>query len=168
MKEIEGIHHIAVSVPDIDKAREFYINLLGAEELSAVEWDEGTAFVNEIVGLPDCSGRQFMARLANLYIEVFEYLTPRSPPQDPDRPVNRFGYTHFGLQVDDIDAVYERMLASGVRFHCPPRHSGGPEQADGRKLGFRSTYGRDFFGNVFELIEINEASAIAPLRPPQP
>jgi hypothetical protein len=33
-------------------------------------------------------------------------------------------------------------------------------QEGGRKLGFRSTYGRDDFSNVFELIEINENSAI--------
>ncbi len=99
----QGVHHIAVSVPDIARAREFYIDLLGAEEMSPTEWEEGNAFINEIVGLSDCSGRQFMARLGNAFIEVFEYLTPRAPPQDENRPVNRFGYTHFGLQVADID-----------------------------------------------------------------
>lgn len=158
-----GVHHVAVSVPDIEKAREFYLGLLGAEEVSAVEWPEGNAFINEIVGLPDCSGKQFMARLANTYLEVFEYVTPRSPPQDPRRPVNLNGYTHFGLQVDDIEAVYQRMRAAGISFHTPPRHSGGAETESGRKVGFKSTYGRDFFGNVFELIEINEGSGIRPL-----
>jgi len=163
MKAIIGVHHVSVSVPDIEKAREFYIGLLGAKELSAVEWDAGNDFINEIVGLPDCSGKQFIARLANTYVEVFEYTTPRSPPQDPRRPVNLNGYTHFGLQVDDIDAVYERMLAAGITFHTQPRHSGGAEIENGRKVGFKSTYGRDFFGNVFELIEINDGSSIHPL-----
>jgi glyoxylase I family protein len=161
--QVLGVHHFALSVPDIEKAREFYIGLLGAEEMSQVAWEEGNPFINEIVGLPESSGRQFIARLGNLYVEVFEYLTPRAAPQDPDRPVNRFGYTHFGLQVDDIDCVYERMVAAGIRFHCPPRHSGGPEREGDRQLGFRATYGRDFFGNVFELIQIDEESAIAPL-----
>jgi catechol 2,3-dioxygenase-like lactoylglutathione lyase family enzyme len=152
-----------VSVPDLDKARSFYIDLLGATELTSTAWDEGVAFINEIVGLPDCSGKQMMAKLGNTYIEVFEYVTPRSPDQDPDRPVNLYGYTHFGLQVADIDAVYQRMLAAGIRFHVPPRHSGGAETENGEKVGFWSTYGRDFFGNVFELIEINRDSAIMPL-----
>lgn len=163
MNHIQGVHHLAVSVPDIDKAREFYIDLLGATEISKIDWPEGTTSINEVVGLPESSGRQFMARLANLYIEVFEYITPRSPPQDPARPVNLFGYTHFCVQVEDIDAVYDRMRAAGIRFHCPPKHSGGASMDGGPKLGFRATYGRDFFGNVFELIEINEESAIAPL-----
>ena len=110
--------------------------------------------------LYDCSGKQFMARLGNTYIEVFEYVTPRAPDADPRRPVNLYGYTHFGLQVDDIDAVYRRMLAAGIHFHTAPRHSGGPDKDENGKLGFLSTYGRDFFGNVFELIEINAGSAI--------
>jgi len=52
MKAIIGVHHVSVSVPDIEKAREFYIDLLGAQELSAVEWGAGNDFINEIVGLP--------------------------------------------------------------------------------------------------------------------
>jgi catechol 2,3-dioxygenase-like lactoylglutathione lyase family enzyme len=103
-----------------------------------------------------------MARLGNAYIEVFEYLTPRAPAQAPDRPVNLFGYTHFCLEVDDILAVYERMLAAGIRFHTAPKH-GGPATDGANKLGFLATYGRDYFGNVFELIEINASSAIPAL-----
>jgi len=163
VNEIFGVHHVSVTVPNIDRARQFYIDLLGAKEIFQTEWGEGNTFINEIVGLEDCSGRQFLARLGNTYIEVFEYLTPRAPEQDPKRPVNLPGYTHFGLQVADIDAVYKRMLAAGVTFHTAPKHSGGPEVDGERKLGFKSTYGRDFFGNVFELIEINEGSAIASL-----
>jgi hypothetical protein len=55
------------------------------------------------------------------------------------------------------------MLAAGITFHTQPRHSGGAEIENGRKVGFKSTYGRDFFGNVFELIEINDGSSIHPL-----
>lgn len=163
MKQLQGVHHVAISVPDLAKARQFYIDLLGAKELMEVEWQEGNAAINEMVGLPDCSGKQFLARLGNTYIEVFEYLTPRSEPQDPKRPVSKFGYTHFGLQVDDIQSVYERMLAVGITFHTPPRHSGGPRERDGRKLGFIAAYGRDFFGNVFELLQIDEGSAVPAL-----
>jgi catechol 2,3-dioxygenase-like lactoylglutathione lyase family enzyme len=163
MREVQGVHHVSVSVPDIQLARKFYIDLLGAREVFSTEWDEGNAFINEVVGLRDCSGKQFMARLGNTYIEVFEYVTPRDPAPDFNRPVNLCGYTHFGLQVDDIQTVYERMTAAGVRFHCAPKHCGGPQMDGAKKLGFISTYGRDYFGNVFELIEINADSAIQAL-----
>lgn len=158
---VQGVHHIAVSVPDLALARRFYVDLLGASPVSAETWDGGNAEINAIVGLADSAARQFIVRLGNTYIEAFEYLEPRSPPQDPDRPVNLYGYTHFAIQVDDIDAVHARMVAAGIRFHVPPA-PGGPDDADG-KTGMRATYGRDFFGNVFELIELNRDSAIAPL-----
>jgi catechol 2,3-dioxygenase-like lactoylglutathione lyase family enzyme len=160
MKNALGVHHVSVSVPDIETARRFYIDLLGAEEVCSTEWEPGETAIDQIVGLKDCSGKQFLARAGNTYIEVFEYLTPKAQPQDPRRPVSEYGYTHFGLQVDDIQAVYERMLAAGVTFHTPPRRFGLEETPGGEKTGFISTYGRDFFGNVFELIEINADSAI--------
>ena len=35
----KGIQHIGVSVPDLDKAREFYLGLLGAVEVGPpLEW----------------------------------------------------------------------------------------------------------------------------------
>jgi catechol 2,3-dioxygenase-like lactoylglutathione lyase family enzyme len=158
-----GVHHVAVSVPDIETARRFYIDLLGAQEVEANEWSAGSTLIDEIVGLTDSAARQFMVRLGNAHIEVFEYLAPRSPPQESRRPVNLYGYTHVALQVPDIDEVYRRMLAAGISFHTPPRHFGEVEVKDGRKQGFKATYGRDFFGNVFELLEINENSATKPL-----
>lgn len=164
MSHVQGVHHVAVCVPDIEVAHRFYVDLLGAEQVHATEWERGNPFINEIVGLPDSAGEQRMYRLANTYIETFHYREPEAPPQDPARPVNRYGYTHFGLQVDDIDAVYQRMLAAGLRFHCPPKHLGeATHDAAGRRIGFRSTYGRDFFGNVFELMEMGPGSGIAPL-----
>ena len=44
-RHIQGIHHIAVSVPDIEIARTFYIDLLGAQEASDVSWEAGNATV---------------------------------------------------------------------------------------------------------------------------
>ncbi len=161
--KIKGVHHVAVSVPDIETARRFYIDLLGAKEVSAMEWPAGNPFIEEILDLKNCAGKTFMARLPNTYIEVFEFITPRDGEQDPNRPVNRFGYTHFGLEVEDIQDVYERMVAAGIRFHCPPKHVGEATERDGKRVGFRSTYGRDFFGNVFELMEMGEGSVTAPL-----
>ena len=94
---------------------------------------------------------------------MFEYLSPRAAPQDPNEGVNRFGYTHFCLQVDDIKAVYDRMLSAGIRFHTPPNLDAITLHADGHKQGYAATYGRDFFGNVFELIEVHANDQIPPV-----
>lgn len=163
-RAIQGVHHIGVSVPDLEKARRFYIDLLGAvEEVPPITWEPGNAFIDAVVGLKDSAASQFMCRLGNTHIEVFEYTSPRSAPQDPDRGVHNFGYTHFALQVSDIAAVYERMLAAGIRFHTPPDLSTITTAADGSRRGYCATYGRDFFGNVFEIIEIHETDEILPV-----
>jgi catechol 2,3-dioxygenase-like lactoylglutathione lyase family enzyme len=154
---IQGIHHIGISVPDIAKARAFYIDLLGAvEEVAPMAWRD-SRFIDEIVGLKDSAAQQFMCRLGNTHLEIFEYSQPRSAPQEPDKGVHNFGYTHFALQVDDIEAVYRRLLEAGIRVHAPPAMGGITIAEDGSKRGYAATYCRDGFGNVFEIMEIHEA-----------
>ena len=158
-----GIQHVGVSVPDIEKARHFYINVLGAVEVgSPIEWRDNE-FIDAVLGLTGSSARQFMCRLGNSHIEVFEYHTPEPELQDPDRGVNHHGYTHFAVQVEDIQACYRRLLEAGCRVHTPPAMDGITVDADGRKHGYAATYCRDFFGNVFEIMEIYDDEQIRPV-----
>jgi len=159
-----GIQHIGVSVPDLDKARSFYIDLLGAEEVGApLEWHAPNPFIDAVVGLEGSAARQFMCRLGNAHIEVFEYLAPRSPDQNPNQGVNTFGYTHFAVQVEDIQATYQRLLEAGIRVHTPPSMDGVTLDEQGRKQGYAATYCRDYFGNVFEIMEIYSDDQIRPV-----
>lgn len=154
---VQGVHHIGISVPDIAKAREFYIDLLGGiEEVAPFRWRDNP-FIDEVVGLKDSSAQQFMCRLGNTHLEIFEYSQPRSEPQDPNKGVHNFGYTHFALQVDDIVSTHERLLKAGIRVHTPPSMEGITVDADGTKHGYAATYCRDWFGNVFEIMEIHDA-----------
>ncbi|WP_404480660.1 VOC family protein [Novosphingobium sp. BL-52-GroH] len=162
-RHLQGVHHFSLSVPDIDLARRFYVDLLGAEEITATQWEPGNAWIDAIVGLEGSAAKSFMARLKNVQVEVFEYTSPLSPPVDPHRPVNVNGYTHVGFQVDDIQAVYEAMLEAGLTFHTAPDLSTIHVDEDGRKTGFAATYGRDYFGNVFEIMEIHQDDNIRPI-----
>jgi catechol 2,3-dioxygenase-like lactoylglutathione lyase family enzyme len=156
-QHVQGVHHIGISVPDIAKAREFYIGLLGGvEEVAPMEWADNP-FIDEIVGLDKSAAQQFMCRLGNTHVEIFEYSQPRSAPQETNKGVHNFGYTHFALQVDDILAVHARLIDAGIRVHAPPSMEGITIADDGSKRGYASTYCRDWFGNVFEIMEIHEA-----------
>ena len=69
---IEGIHHIGVSVPDLDLARKFYIDLLGAvEEVAPLEWADNP-FIDQVVGLENSAARQFFCRRGRTQLEIFE------------------------------------------------------------------------------------------------
>ena len=158
-----GVHHIGVSVPDLDKARRFYIDILGGvEEVAPLEWADNP-FIDAVVGLEGSAARQFFCRLGNLQIEVFEYAAPKQAPQDPARGVNEYGYTHFAIQVEDVAAVHARIVAAGLPVHTPPALEAISTDADGVKHGYTGTYCRDFFGNVFEILEIHQQDEIRPI-----
>ncbi len=143
---IRGVHHVAISTPDLARIVAFYRDVIGAEVVYEGGWPAGSEIIDEIVGLKGSHAKQAMLRMGNAYLEFFEYVSPEGASKDPNYPVNDHGYTHFCLDVKDIDAEYARLTAAGVRFNCPPPHF--PEGA------IRATYGRDPDGNVIELQEI--------------
>lgn len=158
-----GVHHIGVSVPDLAKAREFYIDILGGvEEVAPLRWADSPA-IDAVVGLPGSAAQQFFCRLGNMQVEVFEYSAPPPSPQDPARGVNEYGYTHFALQVEDVAAVYARIVAAGLPVHTAPAMENITIE-DGVKRGYTGTYCQDFFGNVFEILEIHETPDIRPIQ----
>ena len=149
---IRGIHHVALSTSDIERLTKFYEDAFGFEVVWHGGWPQGSEMIDTIVGVPGSSSKQVMMKAGNAHIEIFQYLTPEGKPIDPKRPANDHGYTHFCLQVTDIQAEYERLQKAGMRFHAPPQNM----------ETCHATYGRDPFGNVIEIYEIH-SNALAAL-----
>ena len=105
---------------------------------------EGSTY-EEILALEGVRGRMCVVRKGALQLELFEFDRPRPASKDANYAVSDRGISHFGIEVDDIDATYERLTAAGVRFHCPVKTF---------PRGVRATYGRDMDGNVFELVQM--------------
>lgn len=148
---INGVHHVAISTPDLERITAFYCDVLHFEPVAyAGGWERGSDLIDRIVGLRDSACRQQLVRCGNLFIEFFEYSSPPPRRQATDRPVCDHGYTHIALDVTDIDAEYARLTAAGMRFHHPPVHD--PE------AGLAATYGRDPDGNVVEIQEVTDQS----------
>jgi catechol 2,3-dioxygenase-like lactoylglutathione lyase family enzyme len=152
---IHGIHHAAISTPDLERALGFYRDLLGAEIVTDFEWPAGLEVADRIVGLRGSSARAVMLRLGNAMVELFEFSSPTPQAGDPERPVCDHGITHICLDVSDVDAEYQRLREAGMRFHCPPQDLGA----------VRTTYGRDPDGNVIELQEVTDPSSPVALAP---
>ncbi|MCM2318168.1 MAG: VOC family protein [Pseudomonas sp.] len=141
---IKGLHHVAISTPNMARLLDFYRGHLGFEELSRTSWPAGTGMINRVLGLEDSAATTVMLQGRNLCLELFEFSLPKEEAATELRPVSRHGFTHICIDVVDIDKVYQEMLAAGVRFHCPPQEFGVS----------KATYGRDPDGNVFELQEV--------------
>jgi catechol 2,3-dioxygenase-like lactoylglutathione lyase family enzyme len=143
---IIGIHHTALSVKDMERSLTFYRDLLGMEVVADNSW-ESNPKAEKILNLKQPAARQAMLRCGNACIELFEFKHPKPAPMAPDRPVNDHGYTHFSLDVKDVDDEYKRLSKAGIVFHCEPVNL-GPK--------CRTTYGRDPDGNVIEFQELFE------------
>src|SRR4051794_3319369 len=124
---------------------------MSRRSVSELVWEhylEDFPVVTMITGVEGASARVVTLRARNCFIELFQWSAPKGRPLDPLRPYD-FGYTHFGVVVDDIEAEFERLSGLGMSFvhHTPPR-----VQVDGTTYG--SVYGRDPDGNIIELTEI--------------
>ena len=146
---IHGIDHTALSVPSLEKALDFYGNLFGFEVLFNAGWPQGSQPLDDLVGLENSESKVAMIQLGDTKIEVFEYQSPEPEAQDANRPVNDHGITHICLRVSGLQQEYERLRDAGVIFNSEPVDLGTS----------LCVYGRDPFGNTFELIEDIEPAA---------
>jgi lactoylglutathione lyase len=108
--KLVGINHVALEVDDLDRALEFYGRLFEFELRGRIP---AMAFID--------MGDQFLA------------LSERGGPRSPDAE------RHFGIVVDDKEAVREALEREGV------------ELAPGRGLNFR-----DPWGNLFQVVDYRE------------
>jgi len=149
---ILGIHHIALVVPDLQKAVDFYTDVLGFEK-GQYGPIEPSSYAEVHTQLKQPSADSFDLRSGWGYLEIWEYKNPIDPePQDKNRPCNKFGFAHFSVMVDDCFAEYER-LKEHMTFHREPvEHS-----VEGEDNVAVTTYGRDPFGNIIELWQIGSS-----------
>ncbi|MEM1434153.1 MAG: VOC family protein [Pseudomonadota bacterium] len=143
---IVGLHHVAISTPDLEAAVAFYSGLLGFEVVQRSGWDRDFPKADQAIGLSKTAAKMAMLQAGNAFVELWEYSNP-TPEDRTARPCD-LGYPHFALQVTDIDAEYARLSAGGMKFV-------------GEVVDFGSSsaiYGRDPFGNVIELYEIRDES----------
>jgi catechol 2,3-dioxygenase-like lactoylglutathione lyase family enzyme len=142
---IRGIHHVAIHVKDLDRMVKFYKDAFGFEQVGGeIAWKDDPA-TDTIVGLKNSAARTVMLRAGACYFEVFEYSAPA--PRDAGAAVaSDRGYTHFCVDVTNIEEEFERLSKLGMRFF----HTSAVD------LGIVKTiYGQDPEGN---LIEVQETS----------
>lgn len=152
---IRGMDHVGFTVPDLEQAHEFFVDVLGCEyffELGPFASDGGT-WLSEHVNVDD------RARFRNRHyrcgngsnFEIFEYeLDGRNEQQPANSDV---GGHHLAFYVDDIDAAIEYLKDSGVRVLGEPTHSSGPAK------GQRWVYFLSPWGMQMELVSFPDGKA---------
>jgi len=139
-----GIHHTALSTPDLDRLVRFYQELFGFELEFDFPWDESNEAFRRTHAVAESAGRVVMIRRGDHRLEIFEYRKPEPRPDHAERANADLGISHFCFQVTDLEKEYARLAAGGMVFQSPPVEQ-TPTVAN--------CYGRDPDGNLIELIE---------------
>ncbi|MGN6538131.1 MAG: VOC family protein [Mesorhizobium sp.] len=103
--------HTMVRVADIDASLDFYCNKFGLKEVRRIENDKGR-FTLIFLAAPEDeqSGRAEHAPLVEL-----------TDNWDPEEYKGGRNFGHLAYEVDDIYALCQRLMDSGVTINRPPR-----------------------------------------------
>jgi glyoxylase I family protein len=138
---ITGIHHVAVHVRDLERMLKFYSAAFGFEIVGEpFSWGDN-ATLDRILDVPGSAARGAMLRAGTCYLEMFQFSAPEPESSRPLRPFDK-GYTHFCVDVTDIERDCERLQTLGMTF-------GNRSPVDVGHV--KSLYGRDPEGNVIEI-----------------
>jgi methylmalonyl-CoA/ethylmalonyl-CoA epimerase len=99
---IGRLNHVAIAVPDLEKAMAVYRDALGAE-------------VKEPVDLPEHGVTVSFVLLPNTKIELLQPLGENSPILGFLEKNKNGGMHHVCYEVEDIEAAVEKMKAAGAR-----------------------------------------------------
>lgn len=122
---LRGGEHVGLTVPDLDTAERFLVDVLGAQ----LVFDGGTisdedTMVRVLGALSGDTTRYKFFRLGQgLNLEVFEYKT-EVPGQHPGN--HQAGGHHLALYVDDIKAAVAHLRTHNVPVDDPEYIESGP------------------------------------------
>ena len=142
-----GVHHVGMTVADLDAALRFWRDFLGLEPRWQTVLDR--PYLGRQVGYP---GVRIKVAIIDLpgsnVIELLEYQVD-DKAKNPEATANP-GNVHLCLAVEDADAVWERAVAAGAR----PVDPNGPGDVDGGpNRGARTAYLRVHDGITVELLQ---------------
>jgi len=149
MAQARAFSHVGVTVPDLDRAVDFYTKVFGwylIMKPTVVEDDDSA------IGLMcrDVFGKGYgrfriahMSTSDKIGVELFEWPDTFTPKNNLE--YRRSGIFHFAIQDPEIEETVQKVLANGGKQRMPIT-----EYYPGEKP-YRMVYMEDPFGNVFEL-----------------
>ena len=112
------LHHMGITVSDLDAALAFYRGLAGGDV--AGPYDKSGPAVEAATGYPGVVVRQAFLTFpgGDAVLELLEYRGGSGLSIDPDN--GSVGAAHPAIVVDDLDAVLARLAAAGTRALSAP------------------------------------------------
>jgi len=105
-----SVSHIGICVSDLEASLHFYRDGLGFEEVAAHQVGGEFAVLLEVDGV---RLRSRMVRRDGVTLELLAFDAPGTSGIPGRRPMNRLGFTHLSLRVEDLDSVAATIGAFG-------------------------------------------------------
>jgi lactoylglutathione lyase len=146
MASILRPHHTGLQVADLERSLAFYRDLLGFELV--FQWNPQAEYIGKLVGYPGVDLHAAILRVPNseIFLELLEYKNVERHPVDTGTA--NPGTAHTAYFVDDMDVMYEKLIAAGVRSVSPP-----VSPTIGPNVGGKAVYLMDPDGIRVELIQ---------------
>jgi catechol 2,3-dioxygenase-like lactoylglutathione lyase family enzyme len=137
-----GIHHVGLTVSNLERSFTFYERLLGRVRDFSTE-SEGPE-LSKAVGVVDAHLRFGFITVGSVHLELLEYRNPRRDSYelsnaDPGAP-------HVCFEVADLQSAMEALAADGIRFYSEPL-----DIDEGPLAGYSFVYFDDPDGITLEL-----------------
>ena len=143
--------HTGITVSNLERSLTFWRDVLGFGLSHRVH--QTGELAAEITGVPGAEISLAVLKAPGGHkIELLEYLAPADRKKNVDLRPCDVGSVHVALTVDDLDAVLEKIAASGWKAGRKPQ-----TLRSGPNAGKRVIYVRDPDGTTIEFME-----------PPQP
>ena len=114
--QLGDIHHIGLTVSDLERSIQFYRDVLG---MTLIRRRPGVRedYISQQTGYEgvELSVASFkVSQASRQSLEIVQYITHAGDPSEP--ATNRPGSSHLCLLVDDLRLCYEDLSNRGVRF----------------------------------------------------
>jgi catechol 2,3-dioxygenase-like lactoylglutathione lyase family enzyme len=140
-----SVHHVGITVSNLERSMDFYADLLGGERLGPYE--RSGPRIDAVTGYPGVLVRQAFvrAREGPTVVELLQYVRGSSVVLDPDN--GYVGAAHVAITVRGLDGLLTRLRAAGVTVQSDPIVTSEP------MAGYRCVYVLDPDRVRVELVE---------------
>jgi catechol 2,3-dioxygenase-like lactoylglutathione lyase family enzyme len=143
---VRAVESVAITVGDMDRAVDFYTQVLRFEKLS-----EATTGGESLHGVPGARVRTIRLRLGREHLDLVEYVTPRGRPVPVDSRSNDRWFQHVAIIVNDMDQAYAWLRRHKVKPVSPE-----PQRLPDWNVnaaGIRAFYFQDPDGHPLEILQ---------------
>lgn len=132
---IHGIDHVGVTVPNLEQATDFFVNVFEAIVLYDTLKNDGEGrhdkFTQQRLGILSDMTQMAIRMLAlpnGAGLELFEF---KGSSQKPAITPADIGWNHIAIYVDDIDQALAKVEAAGGKRNADPIELSGLEAGKG-------------------------------------